>query len=198
MEINLTWLSRFCLTMLFAITYAAYRIGCYRDTARRAIPPLEGKSRLLRGNYRRRPYALQKCAVASNAKGYSMFALQHGGWCASSKRAYATFRRYGKSNKCRNGKGGPWANDVYVLRGESFMKWMESKLNVEGSIKRRLSLRYQNNKNNFTLEIIFSMSISESTFNTEQYSLNYFWMKISVDFGNNFCCIKDCFEKWWL
>ncbi|XP_015775212.1 PREDICTED: uncharacterized protein LOC107353382, partial [Acropora digitifera] len=95
----------------------AYRIGCYRDTARRAIPPLEGKSRLLRGYYRRRPYALQKCAVASNTKGYSMFALQHGGWCASSKRAYATFRRYGKSNKCRNGKGGPWANDVYVLRG---------------------------------------------------------------------------------
>jgi len=46
-----------------------------------------------------------------------MFAIQHGGWCASARRAHLTYRRYGKSNRCRNGKGGPWANDVYVLRG---------------------------------------------------------------------------------
>ena len=24
---------------------------------------------------------------------------------------------YGSSNKCRGGKGGPWANDVYVING---------------------------------------------------------------------------------
>ena len=47
-----------------------------------------------------------------------MFAIQHGGWCASARRAHLTYRKYGKSNKCRNGKGGPWANDVYVLRGK--------------------------------------------------------------------------------
>ena len=47
-----------------------------------------------------------------------MFAVQHQGWCASSRRAHLTYGRYGKSNRCRNGKGGPWANDVYVLRGE--------------------------------------------------------------------------------
>ena len=46
-----------------------------------------------------------------------MFAMQHQGWCASSRRAHLTYRRYGKSNRCRNGKGGPWANTVYVLRG---------------------------------------------------------------------------------
>ena len=47
-----------------------------------------------------------------------MFAVQHQGWCASTKYAYRTYGRYGRSNRCRNGKGGPWANDVYVLRGK--------------------------------------------------------------------------------
>ena len=48
-----------------------------------------------------------------------MFAVQHGGWCASARRAHLTYRKYGTSNRCRNGKGGPWANDVYVLRGKN-------------------------------------------------------------------------------
>ena len=48
-----------------------------------------------------------------------MFALQHGGWCAGSRTGHRTYARYGRSKRCRNGKGGPWANDVYVLRGES-------------------------------------------------------------------------------
>ncbi|CAH3194779.1 unnamed protein product [Porites evermanni] len=95
----------------------AYNIGCYKDTSRRAIPSLEGRSRLLRGSYRRRKYAIRKCALAAQKRGFRVFAVQHQGWCASSRRAHLTYRRYGKSNRCRNGKGGPWANDVYVLRG---------------------------------------------------------------------------------
>lgn len=107
------------INQVFAMnSVTAYSIGCYRDTGRRAILPLEGRSRLLRGSYRRRRYALQKCALAAQRRGYRVFALQHGGWCASTRRAHLTYRRYGKSNKCRNGKGGPWANDVYVLRGK--------------------------------------------------------------------------------
>ena len=51
-----------------------------------------------------------------------MFAVQHGGWCASTKRAHLTYGRYGRSNRCRNGKGGPWANDVYVLKGKQTNK----------------------------------------------------------------------------
>lgn len=97
---------------------AAYGIGCYRDTSRRAIPTLERRSRLLKGNYRRRAGAIRNCALAAARRGYKVFAIQHGGWCASARYAYRTYRKYGKSNRCRNGKGGPWANDVYVLRGE--------------------------------------------------------------------------------
>ena len=97
---------------------SAKGIGCFRDTSRRAISTLEGRSRLLKGRYRSRPYAIQKCASAAMKRGYRMFAVQHGGWCASTKRAHLTYGRYGRSNRCRNGKGGPWANDVYVLKGK--------------------------------------------------------------------------------
>ncbi|XP_020631488.1 uncharacterized protein LOC110068453 [Orbicella faveolata] len=92
-------------------------LGCFRDTGRRAISTLEGRSRLLKGHYRRRRYAIQKCALAAKRRGYSVFAVQHQGWCASARHAYRTYGKYGRSNRCRNGKGGPWANDVYVLRG---------------------------------------------------------------------------------
>lgn len=100
------------------ISYTAKSIGCYRDTARRAVTTLERRSRLLRGSYRRRRFARRKCALAAQKRGYRVFAVQHGGWCAASKTGHLTYRRYGKSNRCRNGKGGPWANDVYVLKGK--------------------------------------------------------------------------------
>ena len=95
----------------------AYTFGCFKDTARRAIAPLEGRSRLLKGNYQRRWDAVRKCALASAKRRYHVFAVQNGGWCASARRAHITFGKYGRSNKCRNGKGGPFANSVYVLRG---------------------------------------------------------------------------------
>ena len=109
---------RKCPSVKFLFVFiTAYSIGCFRDTGRRAISPLEGRSRLLRGSYRHRRYAIQKCALAAQKRGYRVFAVQHQGWCASARRAHLTYRRYGKSNRCRKGKGGPWANDVYVLRG---------------------------------------------------------------------------------
>ena len=101
----------------FSVLLLAKSIGCFRDTGRRAIATMEGKSRLLTGNYQRRWDAIRKCALAAERRRYRMFALQNGGWCASSRTAYRTYRRYGKSKKCRKGKGGPWANDVYILRG---------------------------------------------------------------------------------
>ena len=116
-------LNLLCKTSLCLAPYSsmssllAKGLGCFRDTGRRAILPLEGKSVLLKGQYRRRRYAIQKCALAAQKRGYRVFAVQHQGWCASTKYAYRTFGKYGRSNKCRNGKGGPWANDVYVLKG---------------------------------------------------------------------------------
>ena len=47
-----------------------------------------------------------------------MFAVQNGGWCASSALAAKTFNKYGKSSVCpSDGGGGPWANQVYYIKG---------------------------------------------------------------------------------
>lgn len=99
-------------------------LGCFGDTSRRAIPTLEGKSRLLTGSYRSRWDAIRKCASSAYIRGYRVFGVQHGGWCAASRTAFRTYAKYGKSNRCRNGKGGPWANDVYVLKGERHFVWL--------------------------------------------------------------------------
>lgn len=93
------------------------RVGCFRDTSRRAIPQMDGRSVLLRGNYQRRPLAIRKCALVAAARGYKWFGIQHGGWCATGPHAGRTYAKYGRSNRCRNGKGGPWANDVYRIAG---------------------------------------------------------------------------------
>jgi len=85
-------------------------VGCYRDTASRAIPTLEGLSSILDGFYTKRVDPIAKCAVAALSWGYNMFAVQNGGQC---------FAR--KSTACWNGGvGGPWANQVYVIKGTAF------------------------------------------------------------------------------
>ena len=52
-----------------------------------------------------------------------MFAVQHSGWCAASATAAKTFDKYGRSTACSSdGEGGPWANQVYVIRaGQSLL-----------------------------------------------------------------------------
>ena len=90
-------------------------VGCYNDTSARAIPSLEGSDPILDGSdYFRRENPIAKCAVAAMRKGYSMFAVQNGGWCAASATAPKTFDKYGKTHDCEDdGEGGPWANLVY-------------------------------------------------------------------------------------
>ena len=54
---------------------------------------------------------IAKCAVAAMRAGYSMFAVQDGGWCAASATAHQTYDKYGKSKACGpDGEGGWWAN----------------------------------------------------------------------------------------
>ncbi|KAJ7380831.1 hypothetical protein OS493_007221 [Desmophyllum pertusum] len=91
-------------------------VGCYKDTSSRAIQPLEGKDSILDGAYSSRANPIAKCAVAAMRAGYSMFAVQHGGWCAASAIAPQTYAKYGKSSACNaDGEGGPWANEVYSV-----------------------------------------------------------------------------------
>ena len=102
--------------VLYFLGYKA--VGCFRDTSNRAIMTLEGTDSILDGNYWTRRDPIAKCAVAAMRKGYNMFAVQNGGWCASSANAHDTYSKYGPSTACAgDGEGGPWANQVYVLTG---------------------------------------------------------------------------------
>lgn len=96
-----------------AILYKS--LGCWRDKWNRAIPTLEKKDNRLTGKYERRQNAIKICYEVAKSKGYKAFALQNGGWCASSSTALSTYDKYGKKSNCRNGKGGRWANDVYQI-----------------------------------------------------------------------------------
>lgn len=91
--------------------------GCYADRGRRAIPQMDGRGILVRGYYRNRKDAIVKCALEAAKRRYKAFAIQHRGWCATGPRAHITYRKYGQSNRCKSGKGGPWANDVYFVSG---------------------------------------------------------------------------------
>ena len=119
--------------MIFLLSSPVKPLGCFKDTARRAIPGVDGRYPIVRGYYRRRKEAIKKCGAVALMRGFKAFAVQHQGWCATGPRAHLTYRKYGRSNRCRNGKGGPWANDVYVVFGKCIfdltdfvlMDWVE-------------------------------------------------------------------------
>ena len=93
-------------------------VGCYKDTANRAIQILEEKDTILDGSYSSRKSPIVKCAVAAMRAGYSMFSVQKGGQCFGSATAPKTFDKYGKSAVCKaDGEGGFLANQVYVISG---------------------------------------------------------------------------------
>ena len=94
-------------------------LGCWKDTSSRAIPTLEKKHPDLKDDYKSRTNAYAKCLKAAKTFGYKVFALQNGGWCASSENAQNTYTKYGMSNDCRHdGEGGPWSNQVYKINGK--------------------------------------------------------------------------------
>jgi len=102
---------------LFFSSVTLQPLGCWRDTSNRAIPTLENLHSVLDGQYHTRHSAIAKCVQASFSSGYKVMALQNGGWCAASRDADVTYKKYGKSTACRSGgKGGPWANQVYRLK----------------------------------------------------------------------------------
>ena len=79
---------------------------------------MERSDVFLKDSYSQRNDAIQKCALAAKLRGYKTFAIQDGGMCVSGPNSHQTFDKYGKSQDCKNdGKGGPWANQVYRLTG---------------------------------------------------------------------------------
>ena len=89
-----------------AVNY--HHIGCFKDNASRAM------SKLL-GNWRHGSKAIEKCALATEKAGYSVFGVQFAGECWSGPQAYMTYKKYGTSNRCVNGRGGSWVQDVYEI-----------------------------------------------------------------------------------
>jgi hypothetical protein len=92
------------------------RIGCYGDQPNRAIPTNEGDP-ALPGDYHTRDNAIDKCYEVAAQKGHKVFAVQAGGWCASSPSDDPKeYGKYGISEGCgSDGKGGTWASDVYRI-----------------------------------------------------------------------------------
>jgi hypothetical protein len=96
-------------------------MGCWKDTdmwwdsSKRAIPSIEGSFQRLRDDYKVRKDPIGKCADTTKELGYKMFAIQNGGQCFASPNADQDFKRFGPSEKCVNGLGGPLASDVYAI-----------------------------------------------------------------------------------
>ncbi|XP_065644694.1 uncharacterized protein LOC100203833 isoform X39 [Hydra vulgaris] len=91
--------------------------GCWHDfdISAFALPLLEGTSPILNTLYKKRQDPVNDCSSVSQSRGYKVFAIQNGGACFSGPNAEQTYKRYGKSDACKEGKGGPFANSVYKL-----------------------------------------------------------------------------------
>lgn len=87
--------------------------GCYNDRQRRAI-------RYRLGNFHRAKDPVITCAQAAAKRRFKVFAVENGGECYSGRLAHSTYNRYGPSNRCRRGRGGPWAMDVYKFGRRMF------------------------------------------------------------------------------
>ena len=82
----------------------------------------------LLGNLRRDSKAVEKCALATEKAGYLFFGVQYAGECWSGPQAHMTYKKYRTSNRCVNGQGGNWAQDVY----EIVSKWCFSDVTFIG------------------------------------------------------------------
>lgn len=81
---------------------------------------MEGTHTFLMDSFLTRKNAVDKCALVTKSRGWKVFAIQDGGWCASSSIAHLTYNKYSTADNCVGGKGGMFANDVYIIDGKCF------------------------------------------------------------------------------
>ncbi|XP_019637289.1 PREDICTED: uncharacterized protein LOC109479741 [Branchiostoma belcheri] len=100
-------------------------LGCWSDSADRAIPTLEGTDPRLDGKYRKRTDPIGKCYQVAYSRGFTVFAVQDSGQCFGSADAHNTYNKHGPSIKCKaDGEGGPWAIEVYQITVDgSWSEW---------------------------------------------------------------------------
>ncbi|XP_019635250.1 PREDICTED: uncharacterized protein LOC109478233 [Branchiostoma belcheri] len=92
-------------------------LDCWRDISHpRAVPTLEGTDPRLDGFYPSRINPIEKCYMVARSRGFTVFTVQNGGWCAGSTDGHNTYDQYGPSSACaEDGEGGPGANHVYQI-----------------------------------------------------------------------------------
>uniref|UniRef100_A0A6C0KUG7 DUF7495 domain-containing protein n=1 Tax=viral metagenome TaxID=1070528 RepID=A0A6C0KUG7_9ZZZZ len=106
--------------------------GCWADTGNRAIPQADGSDPRINDGYQARSDAINKCYQVAKDRGHKVFGVQDGGWCATAPDE-SGYKKYGRSNACRGqGKGGGWANDVYIIKDEDTTTPPEKK-NIYGN-----------------------------------------------------------------
>ena len=84
-------------------------LGCWKDNANRAIA---GGIRFNSNN------PIEDCHNYAKEQGFSVFAVQYNTECFTAANAAETFKKYGESSGCRNGRGGGWAQNVYQVTCE--------------------------------------------------------------------------------
>jgi hypothetical protein len=93
-----------------------------RKTLNAGVPPIAylhlGSDPDLTGFYQQREEPISKCAAVARSRGYQIFAIQNGGMCLSGLKAHETYKIHGLARNCKDGKGGEWANDVYIFNGK--------------------------------------------------------------------------------
>ncbi|XP_070570581.1 adhesion G protein-coupled receptor E1-like [Ptychodera flava] len=101
-------------------------LGCWSDSITEpAIESLEGRSNILAGDYSHRQHPIKKCKDAARSFGFTIFAIQAGGFCTSSATALGTYDKYGASTNCDpNGRGGPGASEVYTIMTDCLPGWV--------------------------------------------------------------------------
>nr|XP_047132480.1 uncharacterized protein LOC124811205 [Hydra vulgaris] len=115
--------SNFYCKPLLEVTYNAdifLKLGCWKDAYKRALIPLEDNLNDETLSHQKRPDPLGYCYRNASKYGYKIFSLQFGGQCfAGNDTSYEIF---GQSNNCSlDGRGGPWANEVYTKHNNSFL-----------------------------------------------------------------------------
>ena len=88
-------------------------MGCWKDKGERAVPEYQGSPQ-------KDGSIVEGCFEIAKGLGNKIFAIQNGGECWSLKSAIETYNKYGASEHCKEGKGGGWANSVYVIKGNRY------------------------------------------------------------------------------
>lgn len=78
---------------------------------------------ITRDYFRQRKNAVKKCALIAARHGYKVFGVRRQDLCATGPKAHVTYRMFGVSRRCRNGRGsrGGRTNDVYSVSGKVYL-----------------------------------------------------------------------------